>query len=104
NKDIPVIYLTAFADDEILEKAKLTDPFGYLLKPFDVRDLKKTIEIALYKNQLESRLRQSEEKFRILFDNSPLGNVLLDKNGKIVDTNPVFLEITGFSKEEIAGR
>lgn len=52
-KNIPVIYLTAFADDEILEKAKLTDPFGYLLKPFDIRDLKKTIEIAIYKHSLE---------------------------------------------------
>lgn len=103
-KDIPVIYLTAFADDEILEKAKLTDPFGYLLKPFDVRDLKKTIEIALYKSQLETKLKQSEEKFRILFDHSPLGNVLFDKNGIIVDTNPVFSEITGMSKAEILNR
>lgn len=100
-KNIPIIYLTAFADDEILEKAKLTDPFGYLLKPFDVRDLKKTIEIALYKNTLETKLRQSEEKFRKLFNHSPLGNVLFDESGNIIDTNPVFAELIGLSKREI---
>lgn len=100
-KDIPIIYLTAFTDDEILEKAKLTDPFGYLLKPFNFRDLKKTIEIALYKHNLEFKLRQSEEKFRILFNHSPLGNVLFDMNGKIVDANPVFSKMLGFRKEEI---
>ncbi|MFO7525875.1 MAG: PAS domain S-box protein [Ignavibacteriaceae bacterium] len=100
-KNIPIIYLTAFADDEILEKAKLTDPFGYLLKPFDVRDLKKTIEIALYKNTLETNLRQSEEKFRKLFNHSPLGNVLFDESGKIVDTNPVFAELIGFNRREV---
>lgn len=103
-KDIPIIYLTAFADDEILEKAKITDPFGYLLKPFDIRDLKKTIEIALYKHKLENQLRQSEEKFRILFNCSPLGNVLYEENGKIVDTNPAFLDMLGFEKEEVIER
>jgi PAS domain S-box-containing protein len=100
-KNIPVIYLTAFADDEILEKAKFTDPFGYLLKPFDIRDLKKTIEIALYKHNLEIKLRQSEEKFRILFNNSPLGNVLFDQEGKIADVNPAFVKMIGFSKEQL---
>ncbi|HSL88105.1 MAG TPA: PAS domain S-box protein [Ignavibacteriaceae bacterium] len=100
-KNIPVIYLTAFADDEILEKAKLTDPFGYLLKPFDIRDLKKTIEIALYKHNLEIKLRQSEEKFRILFNHSPLGNVLFDQEGKIADVNPAFVKMIGYSKEQL---
>lgn len=103
-KDIPVIYLTAYTDDEIIEKAKVTDPFGYLLKPFDIRDLKKTIEIALYKHKLENQLRQSEEKFRILFDRSPLGNVLYDEDGQIVDANSVFSEMLGFNKEQVIGK
>lgn len=103
-KNIPVIYLTAFADDEILEKAKLTDPFGYLLKPFDIRDLKKTIEIAIYKHSLEIKLRHSEEKFRILFNNSPLGNVLFDQEGKIADVNPAFVKMIGNSKEQLIDR
>lgn len=101
SKNIPVIYLTAFADDTILEKAKITDPFGYLLKPFDIRDLKKTIEIALYKHSLEIKLRHSEEKFRILFTSSPLGNVLFDETGRIADVNPAFIKMIGLSREQL---
>lgn len=104
NKDVPIVYLTAFADDEILDKAKLTDPFGYLLKPFDVRDLKKTIEIALYKHHLENKLKQSEEKFRILFDYSPLGNVLFSLSGTVIDANPAFAQMLGLRKDELMER
>lgn len=50
---IPVIYLTAYADDKTLERAKLTRPFGYILKPFNQRDLRATIEIALSRHQTE---------------------------------------------------
>ena len=69
-----------------------------------MRDLKKTIKIALYKHKLENQLRQSEEKFRILFNCSPLGNVLYKENGKIVDTNPAFSDMLGYSKEEVIER
>jgi len=55
----PIIYVTAYADDRILERAKITEPFGYILKPFDDRELKSIIEMALYKFSIESRLRQS---------------------------------------------
>jgi CheY-like chemotaxis protein len=47
--NIPVVYLTAYADDETLERAKLTQPFGYILKPFDDRELRSNIEMALYR-------------------------------------------------------
>src|SRR5215471_19155846 len=46
--DIPVVYLTAYDDDTILERAKITQPFGYIVKPLQERELHKTIEIALY--------------------------------------------------------
>jgi signal transduction histidine kinase len=55
--DIPVVYLTAYADDRMLERVKATEPFGYLLKPFEGRALQATIEIALYKHATEKRLR-----------------------------------------------
>ena len=60
--NIPVVYLTAYADEEILERAKITKPFGYLVKPFDERELHSTIEMALYKHKSDERLMKSMEE------------------------------------------
>jgi signal transduction histidine kinase len=54
---LPVVFLTAFAAEDILERAKLTEPFGYILKPFSERDLRTVIEMALYKHQADEKLR-----------------------------------------------
>jgi PAS domain S-box-containing protein len=64
--DIPVIYLTGHSDNTTLERAKRTEPYGYLLKPFDERELLSTIKMALYKHDMERRLRDSERRYRIL--------------------------------------
>jgi signal transduction histidine kinase len=61
--DVPVIYLTAFADDKILERAKLTRPYGYIIKPFEDRELRSTIEMAAYKHRAEEALNKQREKF-----------------------------------------
>lgn len=57
--DIPVVFLTAYSDDQTLNRAKLSGPFGYLLKPFEERDLRSAIEIALYKHAMEQEYRQA---------------------------------------------
>jgi adenylate cyclase len=67
--DIPVIYLTALSDNETLDKAKITEPFGYVLKPYDARVLNSAIEMASYKHKIDSELRKKtreleEEKIR----------------------------------------
>ncbi|HSD64545.1 MAG TPA: response regulator, partial [Ignavibacteriaceae bacterium] len=63
-KDIPVIYITAYADENTLSQAKLTQPFGYILKPFDEKNLLSTIEMALYKANLDKKLKESEKAYR----------------------------------------
>ena len=55
---IPVVYTTAYADEETLRRAKLTEPFGYILKPFEDRELHTVIQMGLYKHSMESRLRE----------------------------------------------
>jgi signal transduction histidine kinase len=63
--DIPVVYLTAYTDGDTLQRAKITEPFGYLLKPFEERELYTTIEMALYKHQADRALRESERQLRL---------------------------------------
>jgi len=62
---IPVVYLTAFSDDHTLERAKVTEPYGYLLKPFEERELHTTIEVALYKHQAERALREAHGELEL---------------------------------------
>ena len=63
---VPIVYLTGHADEATLQRAKLTEPYGYLLKPFDALGLHSTIEMALYRHAAETMVRQSEEKYRTL--------------------------------------
>lgn len=62
NFDIPVIYLTAYADDATLQRAKATEPFGYVIKPFDERELHVAIEVALRRRLAEAAIRVALEK------------------------------------------
>ena len=62
--DLPVIFLTAYADQATLEAARVSEPFGYVLKPFEDRELNINIEIALYRHQIEKRLRDNEAALR----------------------------------------
>lgn len=71
--DVPVIYLTAHSDPATLERAKITGPFGYILKPFDQRDLTTAIQMALFKHQSDRRLRESEQRLNMAKDAAHLG-------------------------------
>lgn len=64
SKDIPVVYVTAYTDDKTLARARETGPFGFVTKPFEEGSLRASIEMALYKHQIDLRLRQSEERYR----------------------------------------
>jgi two-component system cell cycle sensor histidine kinase/response regulator CckA len=58
--EIPVVYVTAHSDEHTLQRAKITEPFGYVLKPFEERELHTTMEMALYKSSTDRRLRDNE--------------------------------------------
>jgi len=101
--DIPVVYLTAHADDKTLERAKITEPFGYLLKPFDDKDLHTTVEMALYKHKMGKNLKESEERYRTLFEESRDAIFIISQEGKIVDFNQSMLDLFGYTREEMQG-
>lgn len=100
-RDIPVIYLTAYSASALLERAKITDPFGYLVKPFDEHNLHATIEMALQKHKLEKRLRESEAFNRAIIDNSPLGISVRDRNGRLLEYNPAWKRIWAMPDDEL---
>lgn len=110
--NIPVVYLIPNADKRTLKKAKISEPFGYILKPFKDRDLHSTVEIVLYKHKMENRLKESEEKYRTLYSSLNEGvclqEMIYDKSGKAVDYrikdfNPAYEMITGLKREKAVG-
>ena len=65
---IPVIFITAYANPEVVERAMTAEPFGYLVKPIDTKELCSTIEVALFKAQMEQRLRESDDRLRLVLE------------------------------------
>lgn len=102
--DIPVVFLTAYADQATLARAKITEPFGYILKPFEERELQSTIEIALYRHKAEQKLRDSERRYRHLVDNSQGLIWTHDMSGRLLSINPAAARLLGYAVEEIIGR
>jgi len=96
----PVVLLTAFADDETIARAKITQPYGYIIKPFEERELKTAIEIALYRAIMEKKLRESEERYRNLFHDGISANFLADSSGIITEANPSFRVLVGLGQDE----
>ena len=93
---IPVVYLTAYADDSTLQRAKITEPFGYVLKPFEDRELKSAIEMALYKHAAEQRLRDSEQRYATTLRSIGDGVIATDRHGCVTLLNPVAETLTGW--------
>jgi len=100
NFSIPFIFVTSYSSERILQDAKITEPYGYLLKPFQNQELVSSIETALYKYQIEEKLRKSEKRFRNLTNLLPQPVFELDKSYSITFINKEFEELFHYSKEE----
>jgi len=98
--NVPMIFLTALGDSSTMHRAKGTEPYGYLYKPVKRKELITSIELALYKHGMESKLRESEARYRGLVENSPTGIIHVDTKGNIIDVNPKLLEILGSPSAE----
>ena len=114
--DIPIIYLTVVENDEAFQRAKKTEPFGYIVKPAKEKELHNTIEIALahYRKerklreakliQIENELIHSEESLRILFEDAPAAYFLYDLEGNLISINKFAEKLSGYKKEELIGK
>ena len=101
---IPVVYLTAYADGEILDRAKLTSPSGYVLKPFDERALRSAVEIALHRHPQEQRLVESERSLVSALRSIDEAVILTDHNSAITIMNRVAEKLTGWKQTEVRGK
>jgi PAS domain S-box-containing protein len=102
--NIPVIYLTAYADENTLERAKITEPFGYLLKPFKEKELQTNIEITLIKHRLERQLKANQKWLDALLKSISDGVIASDLQELVTFMNPVAENLTGWKQEEAYGR
>ncbi len=101
---IPVIYLTGHSDHETIERAKKTAPSAFLLKPFSKRDLAVTIEMALYKSELERKLKESEYRLSTILATISSGVLSIDLEGGVQYMNPGAEIFTGYTFERAQGK
>jgi PAS domain S-box-containing protein len=99
--DIPIIYLTAHSHPQTLERAKITEPYGYIVKPFERGSLHATIEMALYKHHMKVKLKEKDENFRNLAENASDGILIATVNGSHVYANRRATELTGYNVSQL---
>ncbi|MBN1347921.1 PAS domain S-box protein [candidate division KSB1 bacterium] len=102
--NIPIVYLTAYTDTDTLTRAKVTEPYGYIVKPFDERDLYCTIEMALYKDKIEKKAKSSEQWFSTTLTSLSEAVITTDTNGSITFMNPVAEALTGWIHQDALGK
>jgi two-component system, cell cycle sensor histidine kinase and response regulator CckA len=101
---IPVVFLTAYADGDSLNRARVSEPFGYIVKPFNEKELRSTIEIALYKHEVEQQLMQRERWFSTTLKCVGDAVIATDPDGKLTFMNPLAEALIGWKAEQAVGR
>jgi len=96
---IPVVYLTAHTDEATFQRAKVTAPHGYTLKPIEQNELKTVIEMALYKHEMEMKLKEREEWLSTILISIGDGVIATDCNGRVTFMNPIAERLTGWTEE-----
>ncbi|MFW5844142.1 MAG: response regulator, partial [Spirochaetota bacterium] len=107
----PVILLTAYADEDTIQRAKITQPFAYIIKPFEERELRTAIVIALYRHEMEQKVSEREKLFSTTLNSIADGVVVTDSDSVINFANPVATgmlaggargSLVGFSLDDLA--
>jgi signal transduction histidine kinase/CheY-like chemotaxis protein len=109
--DVPIVFLTGYSQESLIQEAKFTAPACYLIKPVPARELQANIEMALHRHALDRKLKESEEHSRtqsetlnIIFDSTPVIMMLIDRDYRIRAINQAGAAFTGRKKEELLGR
>ncbi|MBW4525455.1 MAG: response regulator [Phormidium tanganyikae FI6-MK23] len=103
NLNLPVVYLTAHADEYTLKRATETSPFGYLIKPFQEADLHTTIQVALRRHQMEVALKDTQQWYATTLVSIGDATIATDIDGFITFMNPAAEFFTGWTQEQALG-
>ncbi|OHD56036.1 MAG: hypothetical protein A2Y33_11325 [Spirochaetes bacterium GWF1_51_8] len=103
---IPIVFLTAYSDDITLERARISGPYGYLLKPVTQKDLSIAIENALFKHQedFSKHIRQKEKMEYMLLDAVKAGIIISDEDGNIIYVNKWAADQFGYDIKKVSGK
>jgi len=102
--DIPVIFLTAYADDETVRRAIKTRSSSYLVKPYNPRELYSNIEFAIYKRRMKDRHGSNRENLELFLTKSAVAGLIIDMQNNIVYANSATETLLGWTREEMQGK
>ena len=102
--EIPIIFLTAFSDNNTLERAKFVEPYGYILKPFKEKELHTTIDIAIYKYRMEKKLKTSKQWLSSILASIGDGIIATNSNGQIDLINSSAQKILCINENHASGK
>lgn len=101
---VPIVYLTAHADDNNIDRAKRTEPYGYLVKPVKSGELRSAIEVSLFKHEMEKRLRERERWYSTTLHSIADAVITVDLAGNVTYMNPAAEVLTGTRVDDGVGR
>jgi PAS domain S-box-containing protein len=101
---LPVVFLSAYAAEDILERAMLAEPYGYIFKPFSERELHTVLQIALYKHQAHMREAELALRNKVILDNLTNGVLTVELRGVVASINQGACTIFGYAAEEVLGQ
>lgn len=99
--DIPIVFISAYSDTEVLEKAKIVEPYGYIVKPFQERQLHATIRMALFKDMMEKKLKERELWLHTTLKSIADAVIATDLNKNILFINPVAVSLIGCPENSV---
>jgi len=98
---IPIIFLTAYVDEETLTNASKAQPYGYIIKPFEERELMATIQMAFHKVKMDKIISESEDKFKTLIVTMEEGLIIVDDDENFTYANPAAVKIFECDENEL---
>lgn len=100
----PIIYLTAFSDEQTISRAKITTPFAFITKPFETRELQICIEVALHNNRMEKTLQQTQSRLKTVINNIEEGLITARADGRIDLVNQAAEQLLNIPSAALLGK